>query len=292
MKKNTPAPISYIRSFEAAARHLSFSRAAEELGYTQAAISTHVRSLEKYLGRTLFIRHARSIQLTEVGETFLPTLREALQQIDMATDAVVRTSREESLVVACPMSLAESWLPEVLETYRAQNPSVEIVVHGTVWENAVNDPADIAISIRREDEIPANCRRLIAEELILVCTPGLAPRIKRPEDVFSLPWILVSGRQEYFTIFARHHGLLGHTPTGQALRTNASNISMEMAAAGIGVTITLRTLAEPYLRRGLLVAPFDETYPSLWSYYLSLPSGRPSSSVRRLVDHMLAAAQA
>ena len=87
--KRPPPPLHLIRSFEAAARHLSFTRAAEELGYTQAAISTHIRALEKHVGRQLFIRRARSLVLTEIGEAFLPTLRQALDQIDRATDGVV-----------------------------------------------------------------------------------------------------------------------------------------------------------------------------------------------------------
>ncbi len=68
-----PPPLNYIRSFECSARHLSFTAAASELGYTQAAVSNHVRALEHYIGRQLFVRYPRSLKLTEVGEAFLPT---------------------------------------------------------------------------------------------------------------------------------------------------------------------------------------------------------------------------
>src|SRR5262245_35148503 len=98
-----PPPLNYIRSFECSARHLSFTAAAQELGYTQAAVSNHVRALEQYIGRQLFIRYPRSLKLTEMGEAFLPTLRQALEQIDQATESIVASARKRTVVVSCPM---------------------------------------------------------------------------------------------------------------------------------------------------------------------------------------------
>ncbi len=92
-----PPPLNYIRSFESSARHLSFTLAAKELGYTQAAVSTHVRALEHYIGRQLFIRYPRSLKLTEMGEAFLPTLRQALGLVDagmLSMDGVLEKSCE------------------------------------------------------------------------------------------------------------------------------------------------------------------------------------------------------
>lgn len=284
MKKSIPAPINFIRSFEASARHLSFSRAAEELGYTQAAISAHMRSLEKYLGHPLFIRHARSIELTETGEALLPTLRQALHQIDMATDAVVRSGRDESIVLSCPMSLAEGWLPDVLATFRAAYPETEVAVYGTVWERSTENPADIVISIHRDDEVPTNSRMLISERLSLVCAPHIAAAIEAPPDVLNLPHILVSGRQEFFEIFCRSHGLDYDATGTSTFKTNATNICLELAAAGLGVTIAPSTLVASYLRRNLLVTPLDDSYPSPWNYYITIPSARPSSMVKKMVD--------
>jgi DNA-binding transcriptional LysR family regulator len=292
MKKIIPAPVNFIRSFEAAARHLSFSRAAEELGYTQAAVSAHMRSLEKYLGHALFIRHARSIELTETGEALLPTLRQALHQIDMATDAVIRSGRDKSIVLSCPMSLAEGWLPNVLRTFRTEYPETEVAVYGTVWERPGGNPADIVISLHRDDEVPTSCRMLISERLSLVCAPQFAAEIRTPRDVLDLPHIQVSGRQEFFEIFFRSHGL-DHDATGRGvLKTNATNICLELAAAGHGVTIAPSTLVAPYLRRNLLVKPLDESYPSPWSYYLSIPSPRPSTMVNKMVDLLMQASSA
>ncbi|MEY3959418.1 MAG: hypothetical protein RIR14_71, partial [Pseudomonadota bacterium] len=119
--KNLP-PLNYIRSFEASARHLSFTRAAEELGMTQAAVSGHVRALEQYIGRPLFHRAPRSLSLTEVAASYLPTLRQALAQIDVATGQILTVAHRQEVTLACPASLATNWLPPRLRAFGAAHP--------------------------------------------------------------------------------------------------------------------------------------------------------------------------
>jgi DNA-binding transcriptional LysR family regulator len=180
-------PLNFIRSFECAARHLSFTKAAKELGYTQAAISTHIRALENYIGRDLFVRTARSIKLTEIGEAFLPTLRLGLEKIDNATSAIATTSRDRSVVVACPMSLAENWLPACIDAFSADHPDVEIVINATVWDNSEDDVADIVVSVNRSDVVPLGARKLWDETLSLVCAPTIAGRIRDAGDLAPSP---------------------------------------------------------------------------------------------------------
>ncbi len=290
MKRRAPPPLNFVRSFEAAARHLSFTRAAAELGYTQAAVSTHIRGLEAHLGQRLFRRNARSLDLTEIGEALLPTLRQALRQIDGAAEAIAKSGREQSVVLSCPISLAEGWLPPVLADFRAAHPGVEVLVQATIWDRDETEPADVTISVRREDEVPPDCRLLMREDLVLVCAPDLAAQITGPREALALPQIRVAGRQEYFTLFAAAHGV-EDVPPGAVLRTNGSNVSLEMAAAGLGVTLAVKTLARPYLARGALVAPLAESHPCPWGYYLSTPSRRLSAPARALVGCLEAAGE-
>jgi DNA-binding transcriptional LysR family regulator len=263
--KRPPPPLTFIRSFECAARHLSFTKAAEELGYTQAAISTHVRSLEKYVGRALFTRNARSLTLTEIGEAFLPSLRQALDQIDSATDAVLTGSTDLSVAVACPMSLAEIWLPQAIKRFRGTHPDVEVLVHGTVWDHAVDEIADIVISVLREDEVRDDYVRLWEERLVLLAPADQAEHIREPSDLVGQDRILVSGRQEYWSAMAEALGIAG-LPGPTPLKTNGSNVSLELASQGLGVTVTPSTLARVFLRRGQLVEPFALRPPSPWAY--------------------------
>lgn len=284
--KRPPPPLNHVRSFEAAARHLSFTKAAQELGYTQAAVSTHVRALEHYVGRALFIRNARSLELTESGEAYLPTLRQGLSQIDSATDAITQSAREQSVVVSCPTSLAQIWLPGVLARFRQTHPDVEVLVHATVWERASDEIADLTISIHRDDEVPTGFRQLWPERLMLVCAAPLADRVTTPQDLMHLPQIVISGRQENTAVMAQALGVSSFE-THQLLRTNASNVALELAANGLGLTISLASLARVYLARGLVVEPFPLRPPSPWSYYLHHPAARPSSAARALTSAVL-----
>src|SRR5690606_12727755 len=127
-----------------------------ELGYSQAAISSHVRALEQLIGRQLFVRYPRSLKLTEMGEAFLPTLRQALDQIQDATDAIIASAQNRTVVISCPISLAENWLPACLADFRRAHPDIEIVLHGTVWDEVDRSVPDITITIERYDNRPVN----------------------------------------------------------------------------------------------------------------------------------------
>ncbi|QYK42194.1 MAG: LysR family transcriptional regulator [Paracoccaceae bacterium] len=289
-----PPPLNFIRSFECAARHLSFTRAAQELGYTQAAISTHVRALEKYVGRDLFVRNARSLQLTEMGAAFLPTLRQALTQIDNATDAVMTGGRDRSVIVACPFSLAENWLPACVAEFHRARPDIEVTIHGTVWEEADDRIADLVITVNRDDEVPPGAQPLWRETLSLLCAPDVAGTIREPADLIDHGKVLIAGRQEYWAIMADALATpdLAQIDGGGRVahfKTNASNVALELAAEGQGVTIALTSLAQVYLHRKLLAEPFALRPASPWTYYLQNRGGARGASVDRLFNHLVAA---
>lgn len=266
-----PPSLNYIRSFESAARNLSFTLAAQELGYTQAAISSHVRALEHYIGRQLFVRYPRSLRLTEMGEAYLPTLRQALDQIDHATEAIVAKARNRTVVVSCPVSLAENWLSGVLADFRKQHPDIGIVLQGTVWEDPNEQKSDIVISIRRFDAKPSSSALLWEDKLVLVCAPELMTgpdAIRTAEDTIRHEWIFVLGRQECWRAIAEALGQ-DEATHDKRLTTNSTNIALELAAQGAGLVATQRSLADLYLQRGLLVEPLKVSTPSPWAYYLS-----------------------
>lgn len=280
-----PAPLNYVRSFECAARHLSFTAAAKELGYTQAAVSSHVRALEHYIGRQLFIRYPRSLKLTEMGEAFLPTLRQALGQIDQATEAIVASSRKRTVVVSCPMSLAENWMAGCMAAFRSQHRDIEIVLHATIWEDLGEQIADLTVSTRRFDDRPAAGVPLWEEELVLLCAPSLLEAVREPGDIFKVDWIFVHGRQEYWQCIVTALGL-DMADHDKGLSTNASNVALELAAMGAGLVATQRSLARTYLQRGLLAEPFPVRAASPWSYYLTetrLPKGKVVRLVRQWI---------
>lgn len=283
-----PPPLNFIRSFECAARHLSFTLAAKELGFTPAAISTHIRCLEQYVGRPLFLRNPRSLKLTDMGEGFLPTLRQGLNQIDSATEAIVTGARDQTVILACPMSLAENWVAHMLIGFSVAHPEIEVVVQGTVWENADDPIADLTITINRDDEVPRAAVKLWRDLVALVCAPALAVGITHPKQVLELPKIFVLARQEYWTIIADKLDM-GRVDLDKGLKTNASNIALEMTAAGLGYTASLASLTRIYTQRQLLVEPFQARSESPWSYYLTENNISRSGAAKRLRDWIIAA---
>jgi LysR family glycine cleavage system transcriptional activator len=289
--KNLP-PLNYIRSFEASARHLSFTRAAEELGLTQAAVSGHVRALENYIGRPLFYRAPRSLGLTEVAASYLPALRQALAQIDAATGQILTVAHRQEVVLACPASLATNWLPSQLSKFHQLHPEIEVTVHATIWSETSDQIADIRITPRHESQ-PLVGRSLGQERLVMVCAPALCDgpdAIRTPADVGRVGPIHVLGRQEHWEEFARHHGLSDiHLLPGY--KTDSSNTALEMAISGIGCAITLASLVEIHIRRGLLVEPFPANIPSSWGYDLHQGELSPTRASERLMAFITAAAK-
>lgn len=282
-------PLNFVRSFEAAARHLSFTEAARELGYTQAAISGHVRALEQWIGQDLFHRETRGIRLTEVGEAFLPTLRQALKQIDNAARAVMRSRLNEAVVVSCPASLAQSWLADCLAGLARQHPDIAVTVHGTIWEDLSERLSDITISHCRAGEAPQGAARLWEDRLTLVCAPGYLKVQGRKQLAAALSGaraIRLLGRDDYWQSMLDELGQNG-APPPMPLSVNMMNMALEYAVRGAGVTVAPRSLARPFLERKQLVEPLPSLRPaSPWAYYLlesRQARSRGVSTVRRWI---------
>ncbi|WP_298849172.1 LysR substrate-binding domain-containing protein [uncultured Ruegeria sp.] len=284
--------LTFLRSFEAAARLLSFTSAAVELNCTQSAVSNHVRSLEEFIGRPLFVRHARSLSLTDVGEAYLPSVRHALQEIDVATQSVIQRSHTRKVVVSCPVSLAENWLPDVIRGFNTVHPDIDLTVHGTVWTDVEPNVSDISITINHLDDVSTDAKRLWVEKLSVVCAPGFlvnnAP-LTNPAQLQEASLIHILGRPAYWEHVARHFGLVDLNQK-DGLRTNVSNLAMEMAAKSLGCVALPRSLAQSYVERGLLVEPFKFDLNSPWAYFVRLKEKPVSPPVRLFQDWLLKAA--
>jgi len=289
----TLPPLNFIRSFETAARHLSFTEAARELGYTQAAISGHIRSLEQWIGQDLFHRDPQGLRLTEVGEAFLPTLRQALKQIDNATRAVMTSRLNEAVVISCPASLAQSWLSDCVTAFARQHSNIHVVVHGTIWEGLNERLSDITISHNRWAEAPDGAVQLWDDELMLVCAPGhLKGRgtSQLATAVSEAGWIQLLGREEYWQCMAEALEIpeAGHT---MRVSVNMMNMALEYAARGAGVTVAPASLARPFIDRKLLMEPIPVRPRSPWTYYLHESRHARSRSVGVVKRWILSHAQ-
>ncbi|MBT4041041.1 MAG: LysR family transcriptional regulator [Rhodospirillales bacterium] len=281
--------LSFLRSFEAAARHLSFTAASEELGCTQSAVSNHVRSLETFIGHPLFVRLPRSLTMTDVAEAYLPSVRHALQEIDAATQSLISKKHTREIVISCPFSLAEAWLPTVLEGFSMEHPDVNLTVHGSIWTDSEPNTSDINITVNHIDDVATSVTKLWDEKIAVVCSPDYTIRGHALREVSQLSdarLIHILARSVYWEKVAAQLDL-GEIYMDNGFRTNASNIALEMAAKKLGCVALPKTLARPYLERNILIEPFEIDIPSPWTYFLEVQGKRITPWVASLKDCLL-----
>ncbi|MFW8634821.1 LysR substrate-binding domain-containing protein [Cribrihabitans pelagius] len=289
--KNLPH-LTFLRSFEAAARHLSFTTAADELNCTQSAVSNHVRSLEEFIGRPLFVRHPRSLSLTDVGEAYLPSVRHALQEIDAATRLLVAQTHKREVVISCPVSLAEKWLIGVIDGFTQAHPDIELTLHSTIWTDVDTNVSDVSITIGHQNDVDGSAVKLWEEKLALVCAPDFrvdgAP-LTAPEQLFQARLIHILGRPVYWEKIAAYFGLERLNLQG-GMRTNSSNMALELAVNGLGCVVVPKSLVQSFLQQGRLVEPFAFDLDCPWAYFASFRDKPVSPSVKHFKAWLLAAA--
>lgn len=289
--KNLPH-LTFLRSFEAAARHLSFTSAAVELNCTQSAVSNHVRSLEDFIGRPLFVRHPRSLSLTDVGEAYLPAVRHALQEIDAATRLLVAETHKREVVISCPVSLAEKWLAGVIGGFSRAHPGIGLTLHSTLWTGADSEVSDVAITISHQNDVDGSAVKLWEEKLALACAPDFlaegAP-LGEPAQLLQARLIHILGRTDYWEKVADHFGLEGLNLQG-GMRCNSTSVALELAAGGLGCVVAPKSLVQPFQREGRLVEPFAFDLACPWAYFASFRQKPVSPSVAQFKAWLLAAA--
>ena len=263
-------PLTSLRAFEAAARHESFRLAAEELAITQSAISHQIAQLEERLGKDLFRRSGRRVELTEAGRLYFPFLRDAFEKIDQGTRLVLKPVRQE-LTVQLYVTVAARWMMTRLHSLQKACPDLLVRFNASQmdWEF---DPktADVGMICTVEPNRPGlTYIPLFEARLVIVASPSFlknnAP-IRVPEDVTRHTLL------ELYTSTGDWGAWLG--PQSDALRAAATVrfdsylLAIEAACDGQGVAIVPDFLAEPDLASGRLVQPLDWSVPQPARWYL------------------------
>ena len=277
--------INYIRSFEASARHLSFTSAAAELNFTQAAISNHVRCLEEFIGRPLFVRHPRSLSLTTLGTAYLPSVQKALNELDEATEGIMTSLHERMVTISCPVSLAQNWLAKAVTRFNEVNPDVTIAIHGNIWASEEDPSADIRLAYARKEEAPAGSELLWPEDLCVICAPDYqvnGKRPKAPEDLRDSHLVHILGRTIFWKQFAEQYGMKDWNILSRT-QTNSLNVALELAANGQGCALLPQSLVASHIKRGLLIMPFEIDMQSPWSCYIKTDKSAQTPWVSEVV---------
>ena len=274
MSRRLP-PLNALRAFEAAARHLSFTQAAEELNVTQAAVSHQIRGLEDWLGFPLFRRLSRALVLTEAGQLLFPEVREAMDILTTAVNRVQRQDSEGVLTVTTMDSFAQSWLVPRLGRFRQSHPDIDVrLVMADRMVDLAREGVDVAVRYGRGSWPGLTVSLLRTEELFPVCAPELlenGPPLKEPRDLahFTLlhdempvdwrDWLAAAGCDE---VNAERGPGYSH-----------SNLVLLAARAGEGVALGRSVMVADDLAAGRLVRLFDFALPAPQAYYLACVEG-------------------
>lgn len=271
-------PLNALRAFEAAARQLSFTKAADELSVTQAAISHQVKSLEEHLGLALFRRLNRRLVLTEAGQLYLPVLRDAFDAIAGGTARLRRDRDSGPLHVSVLPSLAAKWLLPRMSRFRDRHPEIDVMVSAN---NKLIDFTDglFEMAIRYGQGAYPDLRTdlLLRDEVFPVCSPKLldGPNpLRTPDDLrhHTLLHDEVSRLDESpdWRVWLQAAGITG-IDVQRGPGFSDSSMVVEAAAAGQGVALGHRWLAAADLESGRVVMPFGPVLPSRFAYYVVSP---------------------
>lgn len=284
-------PLTAIRVFEAAARHENFSRAADELAMTQAAVSYQMRVLEERLGVTLFVRHARGMSLTDVGRRIAPQITASFQTLKEAFSSA-RAESGSVLSITAPRTFATNWLAGKLGDFNAAHPnlSVRLEVSDQMVDLAKSS-FDAAIR-----GIPRPTPGLVSHFLIrMPVTPMASPsflamhKLKKPQDLLSVPRL--SPEDDWWDLwFDTLPGSAVNHPSGPGIRFESQVLDGHAAIAGHGVAILSPPMFKPAIDSGLLVQPFKHTALYKHGFYLVYPEHKRNlPKIRALRDWLLKA---
>lgn len=269
MSRRLP-PLNSLKVFEAAARHLSFTRAAEELFVTQAAVSHQIKAIEEFLGLKLFRRRNRSLLLTEEGQSYFLDIKDIFSSIAEATDKVLERSEKGALTISLPPSFAIQWLVPRLADFNQQEPDIDVRIKAVDSDdNFLTDDVDVAIYYGRGSWPGLRIDKLYQEYLIPLCSPGLLMSNKSLTCLADLKHhtLLHDTSRKEWKQFVKKNDIEGVNVNHGPIFSHTTMV-LQAAVHGQGVALGNNVLAQPELDAGRLVSPFDEVLLSKNAFYV------------------------
>ncbi|MDQ2094467.1 LysR substrate-binding domain-containing protein [Rhodalgimonas zhirmunskyi] len=268
--------MTWLRAFEAAARHSSFSGAAAELNLTPAAVSQQIRLLEQHLGIQLFHRLPRGVALTDMGQAYALPIRKSFTEMQDATEGLFTVRRKRKVRIRASISYATLILAPRLKAFRDLYPDIELSLSTAVWSDRMdNETIDLDIRYGTGHWDEPHIWKLGEETAMVVCHPDHArafgddPRI---EDMLAAGIVPVLGSEVEWVRLSDLFGLDLPAPPVW-LKADSSLIALQTVTAGFGAALIHESFAKPYMERGVLTSPFDYRLPVQQAYYLVARDG-------------------
>lgn len=262
-------PLNALKSFKVAARHLSFTKAAEELFVTQAAVSHQVKALEEHLGLKLFIRRNRSLLLTEEGQEYYLELRDIFEQLAQATDKLKLLSERGALTVSVPPSFAILWFVPRLSSFREEHPDMDIRIKAVdEISGSLTDDVDVAIYYGDGRWPGVKAYQLHKEYLWPVCSPLLADKadINEPADLLKQTLLHDETRNAWKDWF--HLVGLPHYKGDNGSVFSHSSLALQAAVHGQGIALANNVLVKSEIDSGHLIRIFPQALQRNKAFYL------------------------
>ncbi|MGI9479791.1 MAG: transcriptional regulator GcvA [Hyphomicrobiaceae bacterium] len=275
-------PLNSLRAFEAAARHLSFARAADELNVTAAALSHQIKSLETFLGIRLFERKTRAIELTAAGEAIYPGLNAAFGQIRQALSTLETISNDSVLVVSSSPGFTAKWLAPRVYRFLAAHPQIDVrITSSQTRANFTTDGVDVAIRNSLGPPAGLYYEKLDDVRLVVVASPSYVEEFgpfETPADIASATLIqdVSLGGIEGLPIWEDWFLENGVQPNTErrGIRFSSADHSIDAAEEGAGVLLATELIVADDLKKGRLVKLFDITTQTRRAMYFVCPAGR------------------
>ncbi len=281
MRRSMP-PLNALKAFEAAARHLSISLAAQELSVTPAAISHQVRQLEDYIGLPVFERNGRGLALTDAGNAGLRDLRNGFASLEAAMDAIESLGETGVLNVSVAPSFASKWLLPRLSSFEAEHPEIDVHVSASMkLTDFADDGIDIAIRYGAGGYQDLVFEKLLTESLIPVCSPDFLRKLQPLKSVSDLAGVALLHDDSpdndpscpNWDMWLRAAGVT-NVDASRGPRYNQASLVIEAAILGRGVALTKSALAAGDIEAGRLVRPFATVLPIDFAYYFVAPKAK------------------
>ncbi|GIX24552.1 MULTISPECIES: LysR substrate-binding domain-containing protein [Caldimonas] len=290
MRRRIPSTAA-LSAFEAAARHESFTRAAEELHMTQSAVCRHIAALESSLGVELFRRTRRGVKLTAAGQAYARRVAERLAALERDTLELMSTRGQGGVIdLAVVPTFATHWLLPRLPLFQREHPHIQIHLHTRVRPFLFEGSGmDLALYAGDGHWPGCDTRLLMPERLIAVCAPSLiAPRRRlTPAQLATLPLLQQTTRPEAWRRWFAAAGVDTERSL-QGPRYELFSMSVQAALLGLGVALVPDFAAQAELAAGRLIEPATSPCESDRAYYLVLPQAQPASeAVRVFADWVL-----
>jgi len=290
MKYNLP-PLSGLPAFEAAARKKSFTRAAEELHLTQAAISFQVRNLEKSLGVDLFERHHRALELTRAGEDLHRAVQVAFTRLAAEKAAITGRKPKHSFTISAPVSFCSKWLvPRLHRLHEAVSGIMLLIDANDSMLDLDDGSIDLAIRYSKSKTEGVDARLMMEDTVIPVCSPAISESLGRElelGDLDQIPMLHDQMLDVTWSDWLKAAGVTRNAPSRDMSFSHTGN-AIDAAVSGRGFALGRLPLVADDLASGRLIQPFQEVGQSEYAYDLLRPhQSRQSKTLNRIVSWLL-----